>query len=121
MKVRSVEALHWMLQVVVEEKAQLPAVSQPVAPQGLVVLHAAEQQLPVPLIPQMPLEHCAFAVHGVPGDPGVPEVVETVVVVAELLVTELFVTDELEGAPPTVLELDASPTPPVPFGPPSAL
>ncbi len=47
--------------------AQAPVPSQSVAPQvPLVGLHAAVQQWPVPLMPQMPLVHSAFEVHAVP-------------------------------------------------------
>jgi hypothetical protein len=36
---------------------QAPLASQPVAPHGPPVMHAAEQQLPVPLMPQTALLH----------------------------------------------------------------
>jgi hypothetical protein len=48
---------------------QAPDVSQPVAPQGPAVAQAAKQQVPVPAVPQMPLEHWSGAMHEAPGAP----------------------------------------------------
>jgi hypothetical protein len=128
----SVEPLQMVLQgVLIGAKAQWPAVSQPVAPQvPLVGLHWDEQQLPVPLIPQMPVEHSVFELHGAPGLPGAPEVLVTDVVETDELVTAVLVTeppplelldelDELDGLDELDFELEVPPKPPRPPKPPT--
>jgi hypothetical protein len=42
---------------------QAPLVLQSLAPQGAPVVHALEQQCPVPPAPQIPLEHAPLLVH----------------------------------------------------------
>jgi hypothetical protein len=111
----SMSPLQVMPHDVFEGPAQLPVVSQSVAAHGPLLLQFDEQQWPAPLTPQMPLEHCAFAVHGAPGTLPVPELL-VAVLVTELPALELL--DELDELDELEFELEEALRPPKPPRPP---